>query len=69
MRNLDGKLLYFTSCSSHNSSFEEVGKRPISRWLRFGRKRIYQEKNKAIRIASKHDDSLETFPYAIHRGG
>ena len=33
----------------------------------FGRQRIYQEKNEAIRIAQKHNNSLETFPYAIQK--
>ena len=45
----------------------EVGKRPTSRWLRFGRQQIYQEKNEAIRIAAKHNSSLKTFRYAIQK--
>ena len=43
----------------------EVGKRPTSRWFCFGRQRIYQEKNEAIRIVAKHNSSLKTFRYAI----
>ena len=33
----------------------------------FGRKRIYQEENKAIRIAPKHNNSFKNFPYAIQK--
>ena len=32
-----------------------------------GIKRMYQEKIKPIRIAPKHNNSLETSPYAIHK--
>ena len=35
--------------------------------FRFGRKRMHQEKNEAIRIAPTHNNSLETFPYAIQK--
>ena len=38
-----------------------------SRWFRCGIKRMYQEKNEAIRIASKNNNSLETFSYAIQK--
>ena len=44
-----------------------VGKRPISCSFRFGRQRIHQEKNEAIRIARKHDNSLKTFSSAIQK--
>ena len=30
-------------------------------------KRMYQEKNDAIRIAPKHNNRLETSPYAIQK--
>ena len=33
---------------------------PISCWFCFGRKSVYQEKNEAIRITPKHNDSHET---------
>ena len=45
----------------------EVCKRPISRWFLFGGQQIHQGKNEAIRIAPKHNNSLETFPYAIQK--
>ena len=32
-----------------------------------GTKRMYQEKNEAIRIAPKHNNSLDTSPYAIQK--
>ena len=48
---------YFKSCSLNTVDF----KKPVS----FGWQEIFQEKNRAIRIASKHNNSLETFPYAI----
>ena len=53
MCNLDGNFYIFTVV-------KEVGKRPVSRWFGFGRKRIYREKNEAIRIVLKHNNTLET---------
>ena len=51
-------------CVSNRRNHKEVGKRSISHWLLFGRKLIYQEKNKSIRVLQKHKNSLETFPYS-----
>ena len=44
-----------------------MSKQLNSRWFRFGRKRIYQEKNEAIRTARKQNSNLETFPYTIQK--
>ena len=34
-------------------------------WYSRSRKQIYQDKNETIRIAPKHNNSLETLPYAM----
>ena len=49
----------------HPSCLTGDFKRPISCWFRSDRKRMYQEKNEAVTIAPKHNNSFETFPYAI----
>ena len=67
------KFGYAKKCAIWTGNFciftveKEVGKRPVSRWFGFGRKRIYREKNEAIRIALKHNNSLETFPYLTRK--
>ena len=53
--------------SSHVAYIKELSKQPIPLWFRFGRQRIYHEKNGAIRIATKHNNSLKIFPYAIQK--
>ena len=37
------------------------------RYLSTPGEQIYEEENKTIRIALKHNNSLKTFPYAIQR--
>ena len=58
---------YFKSCNLYNSFFYKVGKRPVSRRFHLSRKQIYQEKNQGIRIAPKHNNTLETFLYEIQK--